>query len=135
VIVLDASVWISSLLTTDVNHVRSDDWLVRVSTAGERFIVPSIFLPEVAGAFARRMGDKSAAAAALQRTLSSPAIAIAPIDVSLATAAARLALDLSLKGADAAYIALAVERGSSLVTWDRELITRAGTVAHVLEPT
>lgn len=134
-IVLDASVWISSLLTTDRHHVRSDQWLVRTSTAGEKLLVPSIFVPEVAGAFVRRMGDKIAAAAALQRTLSSPALQVVPIDVSLATAAARHAIQLSLKGADAAYVALAVERGCPLVTWDRELISRAGTVTNVVEPT
>lgn len=132
--VLDASVWISSLLTTDTHHARSDKWLVRVSAAGEELIVPSIFLPEVAGALARRIGDTLAAAAALRTTLSSPVIAVVPIDRALATMAARLALDLSLKGADATYVALAAERGSALVTWDRELISRAGAVVQVFEP-
>ena len=134
-IVLDASVWISSLLTTDVHYVRSDSWLVRVSTAGEKLLVPSIFLPEVAGAFMRRVGDRLTAAAALQKTLSSPALQVIPIDAPLATAAAQLALHLSLKGADAAYVALAVERSCPLVTWDRELISRAGAVSSVVEPT
>ena len=134
-IVLDASVWISSLLTTDVHHVRSDQWLVRTSTTGEQLLVPSIFLPEVAGAFMRRLGDRIAATAVLQKTLSSPALQIVPMDLAFATSAAQLALDLSLKGADAAYVALAVERNSPLVTWDRELISRAGAVARVVEPT
>lgn len=132
--VLDATAWISSLVTTDIHHARSDKWLVRVSVAGEELIVPSIFLVEVAGALARRTGDKVAATAALRTTVSSTAITVVPIDRALATTAARLALDLSLQGADATYVALAAERDSPLVTWDRELISRAGAVVRVVEP-
>jgi predicted nucleic acid-binding protein len=134
VIVLDASVWISSLITSDVHHRVTRDWLVTITGESELLAVPSIFLAEVCGAVTRRTGVRTAGMAALQHILSSTAIQIFSMDLSFGGQAARLASELSLRGADAMYVALAVQTGSPLVSWDFELLARAESVIPVRRP-
>jgi predicted nucleic acid-binding protein len=134
VIILDASVWVSSLLIQDVNYVVSDSWLSDTVRAGEIFVAPSIFVPEVSGALARRTGNRIEALAAAQRILSSSVIELVPVDLTLAEAAADIAAGHSLRGADSVYVALAARRGMPLVTWDKELISRASALVNLRSP-
>lgn len=134
-IVLDSSVWISSFLTIDVHHFISTGWIEQTTKLGDTYIVPSLFLPEVAGAVRRRTGDGFSGQLALQQIRSNPTVQIVPLDVSLAETAARLAVDLSLRGADAVYVAVAEQTGSPLFTWDNELLARASSVIDVRMPT
>ena len=39
-----------------------------------------------------------------------------------------------LRGADAVYIALAVEFGATVITWDAEMLTRGAGAVSVLTP-
>ena len=97
-IVLDANVWISSLLPADVNKVVSRNWLSRTLAAGDSLITPSIFLAEVTGAVARRTGDRTGGTALLQQIQANAAIQIVEVDLQLAQTAARLASTLALRG-------------------------------------
>ena len=47
---------------------------------------------------------------------------------------AQLAAELRLRGADATYVALALERGVPLITWDKEQIERGGLRIEVRTP-
>jgi predicted nucleic acid-binding protein len=47
------------------------------------------------------------------------------IDEGLGRLAAELAASLRLRGADAVYVAVASVTGERLVTWDREVVSRA----------
>jgi len=48
--------------------------------------------------------------------------------------AARIAARVSLRGADAVYVALAAQRALPLFTWSQELASRAGAIIDVRMP-
>jgi predicted nucleic acid-binding protein len=56
------------------------------------------------------------------------------LDRDLIVAAADIAIDLRLRGANAVYVALARRLDLPLVTWDREQRERAGRIIDVLTP-
>lgn len=59
---------------------------------------------------------------------------LVPVDMDLATRARHLAVALRLRGVDAVYLALAVQRRLTLTTWDREQLERGRSVVDVLTP-
>lgn len=132
--VVDASVMVSRLVLHDVHHQASRHWLTRHVAAGGLLIAPSLLLPEVAGAVARRTGEPRLARRAVGAVLRLPALRLVPVDDVLARAAARLAGRLRVRGADAVYIAAAAGLGLPLVTWDTEQRDRAGRIVEVLVP-
>jgi len=133
--VVDASVWVGSLVAEDAHHVASLHWLSQqFADSGATLVAPSLLLPEVAGAVARRTGKLDLAQRILDGLLRFPELELIPLDEDLSLAAARLAARLCLRGADACYVAVAQVLGLPLVTWDAELQQRAGQVVPVLEP-
>jgi predicted nucleic acid-binding protein len=56
------------------------------------------------------------------------------VDHDLAQAAARLAADHALRGADAVYMALALELSLPLITLDNEQLTRSSGVITASKP-
>jgi predicted nucleic acid-binding protein len=118
-IAVDASVWVSSWLADDVNHLASDAWLERQVRAAEQITAPALFLAEVGGALARRSGDLRFAQMAVEDILDSGLVRLISVDEVLARAAAELAGRLRLRGSDATYVATAQRFGFPLVTWDR----------------
>src|SRR5438105_14605437 len=55
-VVIDASVWIASLLRTEVNHAASYQWINNHTAADGEMFAPTILLAEAASAVARRTG-------------------------------------------------------------------------------
>ena len=129
--VVDASVWVSRLLTLDIHHARSRSWLDRRMTEGALLIAPALMPPEVAGAVARRTGEAALATRAVEEILRLPALRVVSLDENLAELAASLAARLALRGADAVYVAVAHQLGLPLVTWDREQRERAAALIDV----
>lgn len=121
-IVVDAGVWVSVAIPTDPFRTVSRAWLAATVRAGEAVAGPCIVLAEVAGAVARRSGDVRKADEAVQRLIATPRLTLLAIDDALALDAARLAADLGLRGADAAYVAAADRLACPLITWDAETI-------------
>jgi predicted nucleic acid-binding protein len=132
--VVDANVWIATFVQDDVFHVPSSRWLSQQMTRGEPIMIPAIALAEVAGAISRRAGA-ARAGLALADMMATPTLQIMEISMPLAQSAANLATNLSLRGMDAIYAALAVERGLPLITWDNELLERAGQAVRITTPT
>ena len=132
--VVDASVWVSVLVPRDVHHVASRDWLQKVAFAGDGIVVPSLLLAEVAGAIARRTGRPALGQRAIDRILAFPMFRVASVDERLGRAAARMAADRRLRGADAVYVALADQLGIPLITWDDEQISRRDGGIQVRTP-
>ena len=56
-IVTDASVWVSHLITQEVHHAVSRRWLTAVVHSRSIIAAPALLLAEVGGAVARRTGD------------------------------------------------------------------------------
>lgn len=132
--VVDASVWVSSVLVNDVNHPASTSWFVAQTKSATPIIVPALFIAKVAGAVTRRTGVEHVGTRSIQDILAHPAIDVVAVDQALGTRAVVLAARLSLRGSDAVYMALAERLGIPLVTWDVEQFTRAAPLIITRHP-
>ena len=132
--VVDASVWVSRLVSTELNHEISRRWLHEIISSGALIAAPSLLLVEVASAIVRRTDDSSLGVAAFRGIQTLPNLRLVALDATLAEAAAKLGTDLRLRGADATYVAVAHHLGVPIVTWDQEQLRRAEALVQVLEP-
>lgn len=132
--IVDASVWVSAFLPTDVHHAQVVAFVARVVERGELVALPNLALAEIGGAIARRTGDVALAAEALALIRRQPRLSIVALDDSLGEAAARLAMNARLRGADAVYVALAAHLNTALVTLDREVLERGAAAARIVMP-
>jgi len=119
-VVVDASVWVSALVPSDVHHAASRRWLEARLREGTPPVAPVVLLAEVDGAIARRTGDTRLGRQAIDMLLAFPTLRLTPIGDNLGGEAALLAARLRLRGVDAVYVATAVLVGAPLVTWDVE---------------
>jgi predicted nucleic acid-binding protein len=101
---------------------------------GGLVIAPSVLLPEIAGAVARRTGVPRLAHRAVEAVLGLPARRLIAVDETLARTAARLAARLRLRGTDAIYVAAAATLRLPLMTWDVEQRERAARIIEVQRP-
>lgn len=127
-IVIDASVWVSVLLDTDLFHAESYAWLQEYMNLGGEIAAPSLLLPEVAASLTRRTRSAVSGRATIQYLTNLRGLRIIPLDQQLAWVAAEMAADYQLRGADAVYVALAHSLSIPLVTWDQEQIKRVQNV-------
>jgi predicted nucleic acid-binding protein len=133
-VVVDASVWVSRLVTDDVSHTASQRWLTQHAQEGGQWVAPALMPAEVVGTISRRTGKPELATRALKHLLQLPGLRLVALDRRLGKAAALLAASTGLRGADAVYAALAQHLSISLVTWDEEIGQRAGTLLTVMQP-
>jgi len=134
VAVVDASVWVSRLVSADVHHPLSQTWLESFVSSGGQCVAPVLLLAEVAGAISRRTTEARLGQAALQMLLRLPALRVVSVERRLGMSAAQLAADLGLRGADAVYVALAQQLKVPLVTWDQEQLDRTSSVITARQP-
>lgn len=132
--VIDASVWVSRLVPQDRFHATSRRWLAAHAAAGGLLVSPILLPAEATGAVSRRTGDPRLAHRVLETLMRVPALRIIPIDARLGRAAAELAADLGLRGADAFYVAATRALGLPLITWDEDQRQRAERVIAAFTP-
>lgn len=125
---VDASVWIAAADTLDRFHQPSRAFLAAVAGDDVQLFLPEFARVEVACAVARRRRDPAAGQRLADNLLLAPNIVQVPVDAALLTEALRLGTERFLRGADALYAATALRTGSTLVSWDNELIQRAGAL-------
>lgn len=133
-LVVDASVWVSSLIPQDRFHQISRGWLDHYLAAGGIVYGPVLLLPEVAGAVARLKADPQIGQQVLRDLLKVPTLRLIPHDFDFGRVAAQMAADLRLRGADVTYVTAAYLLHMPLVTWDREQHLRAGSLISVQTP-
>jgi predicted nucleic acid-binding protein len=134
VIVVDASVWLSYLVESDIHHATSRRWLSQVLAEGEAIAAPVLLLAEIAGAITRQTGRPELAQRAIDRLLGIPNLRLVSLDHGLGIEAARVAAAQRLRGADASYVSVAAALGVALVSWDREQLARAAEVVDATRP-
>src|SRR5438093_8660797 len=133
-IVVDASVWVSYMVPQEINHLTSRCWINQYLAGGGQIVAPLLLAVEVGGAVARRSGRSGEARQAVAVIVRLPTMRWIVLDYRLTLAATRLAIDLRLRGADALYVAVAVQFNIPLITWDHEQIDRAGVQLEVRTP-
>jgi predicted nucleic acid-binding protein len=133
-VVLDASVWISSVLPQDSNHALANNWLQTYISNRGQLIAPMILVVETAAALSRLTGDPIVAHNGIAHLHSFTPMSLVPLEQSLVDETADTAADLGLRAGDAMYVALAKRLGLPLVTFDREQLAKAAGVISTVRP-
>ena len=97
-------------------------------------MVPTLLLAELAASISRVRRDPMRARLAIDALQALPFMEFIDLDRPLAQAAAEIAADRAVKGADAVYIAVARRFGTTLVTLDQEQARRAAPIVTVMSP-
>lgn len=119
-IVIDASVWLSAILPTDVHYQYTVPWKKLIEASGEPIAVPAHFPAEVAGVLSRTGSDRTFIADTLDSIGSGHLFAIYPITVGFGRFCAEMASLAAVRGSDAIYLALAQSLDVPMLTWDRQ---------------
>ncbi len=131
---VDASVFLNAFNPYEAGHAESNRLLALMQEKAEPVIVPSLLLPELAGAIARGRHDASLARRFTEALSRLPHLVVVPLDAVLARQAMEVAAGHALRGSDAVYIAVALRFGSTLVTLDREQRERAAGLISIFWP-
>jgi predicted nucleic acid-binding protein len=124
-IVLDASVWVSRLVSQDEFHEATKAWMEEQHEGGVHFISPALLLAEVGGVISRRTGDPKLAKRVIAQLESLPGLRLVEMDNELMGVAASLAAELGLRGGDSIYVAVAHQLNLPFVTFDADQRERA----------
>ena len=123
---LDANVWVSALDPRDAFHGKSAAFLDMISRQKLALHGPAVVVLEVTCALARRLGRAGPADEAARWLRAHPMLTLLAIDDLLLDGAIEIGRERGLRGMDALYAATATLMGAPLVSWDVELIQRAG---------
>jgi predicted nucleic acid-binding protein len=127
-ITIDASVWAALFEPKDVFHAESVVFLRECERHRVEMFAPSLAIVETACAMARRLKDGTKGLALAQSLRAIPTLRWVEVDMTLVEEALTHGTRCLLRGADAIYAAAAASTGTTLVTWDSELIERAGGI-------
>jgi len=124
---IDANVWVAAFDTKDRFHDESVVFLRSLAGAETITRAPAIVILEVACAIARRYADPAMGHRTAAKMKANTLLHLEPLDEGLLSEALRLGTKFRLRAADALYAATAaLGVDGVLVSWDNELIERAG---------
>jgi predicted nucleic acid-binding protein len=130
--VIDASVWISFFLESDIHHPRARELIHSLfQNENETVRIPNLALVEIAGTLSRVTRSSILANKSI-RILEALAVEVHELDEPLSKLATELASQLTIKGADAVYVALARDLADTLVTFDKQQCERAAKIVDVV---
>ncbi len=132
--VIDASVRMSWFMPDDAHHSDARQWRDGALEREAEIFTPGILLPEVAGALARITGDSEFATHMLDRLVATTNMRVVYHDVRSYMAAAELAADLRIKGGDAMYTQVAIERWPMLISLDDQQVERSRSLITEARP-
>jgi predicted nucleic acid-binding protein len=124
-VVVDASVWVSWLIASDVNHGASLKWIEQYIAEGGFLVAPELMLVEVAAALSRQTRDAKLAKETVKTLDAANETHIVTIDKALIRTAIDTASDLQLRAGDAMYVAVALQLDIPLVSWDKEQLRKS----------
>ncbi len=133
-VVVDASVLVSWIVSSDANHNDSHFWMKRYRAIGGFLIVPAFAMIEVAAALARQSKQPALTKATIKDLYSVSILRIVPLDAVLVRTAVDIASDLQLRAGDATYVAVAYKLKIPLVSWDKEQLERGGGLIATYTP-
>jgi len=132
---LDANVFVSASAPAEAQHAASMTFIGRMVARSVDVHCPSLVLPEVAAGIIRPSSNAALAAQTVSGIRLLPSITLVPLTEQRARQAAQIAITCQLRGADAVYVALAQELGTTLITWDAELLARGALAVPTMTPT
>ncbi len=125
---VDASVWVAAADPRDHFHGESEMFLAAAEQQGVRIVLPAFARVEVACALARKLGSQTQARRLAEHVLALNVVVDVPVDADLLESALQRGTSSYLRGADALYAATAQLTGAQLISWDNELVQRAGAL-------
>jgi predicted nucleic acid-binding protein len=134
-VVIDASVWLSRILTRDSNPQPSYLWSETFIGNGGILVAPELLLVEVAAVMTRDTGQPALATYTVRGLYTYASMRVVPFETSLVQQAIDVAANLRLRAGDAFYVALAHQLGIPLVSWDNQQLQRAASVIETYTPT
>jgi predicted nucleic acid-binding protein len=134
VIVIDASVWLSAILPTDVHYQYTVPWKNQIEVSSESIAIPAHFPAEVAGVLSRTGATSSFIADTLDDIGSERLFTIYPISVAFGRLCAEMASLAAVRGSDAIYLALAQFLDVPMLTWDRQQRERGAVFCRTMTP-
>jgi predicted nucleic acid-binding protein len=130
---IDTSVWVNATEPGEPDHAVSRAFLRASAAQARPVICRTLVLVEVSAAIARQRGDRRSAR--ITRMLARwQATTFQDLDRVLADTATALARAHRLRGADAVYAAVAQQFGTTLISRDKEHLTRLAGIIPVLHP-
>ena len=131
-ITVDACVWVALLDASDSLHGATKTFWRLVAESNTTIYGPRFLLLEVGCAIARRThnADKGRNVVSVLQTI--PTLKLVENDKLLLEKAVEIGTKHYLRAGDALYLAVAMKTATPLVTWDQELIARAGAISPVL---
>ena len=117
--VIDASVWVAWFNEDDKFLEQAESIFRSIELKQERVCIPAIAFTEVAGAIKRTTKDKGLASAAVYEMKDMNLNVFADFE-KLEPIATDMAIQHSIKGADAYYLAVAELTKSKLYTFDKQ---------------
>ena len=127
-LILDASVWVSAADATDGRSESSRAFLSLVVDRDLPISLPELAKLEIACALARRLRDAERGRRLADRMRGSPLVTLYPLNRTMLRHALEVGTRGFLRSGDALYAALAHWLDADVVSWDRELIRRAGAL-------
>ena len=118
--VIDTSVHIADIRLEEPHHQQARALLDLLAAEGVDVILPVIVLAEVATAISRGTGRHELARRLTAALRSVSNFEFVPVDDALGDLAADLAAEYQIRGCDAVYVALALQRGATLITLDQQ---------------
>lgn len=125
---VDASVWVAAADGSDVFHAASRLFLAGAARQRQGICLPSFAWIEIACALARRRRDSAVGQQLASAILRAPLVTRIELDDPFLAQTLVSGTRAFLRGADALYAATAAIHGAQLVSWDDELVRRAGAV-------
>ena len=132
--VVDASVFVASVIRDEKYHSEAVAWLNRALADTATLDVPAIILSEVAAAISRGQDDDELAQQTLNLLLSTHLIQFFAVTPELARRAAEIGIAQRIRGCEAVYVALAEQLGTELVSLDQQQLARATAVIPTRQP-
>ena len=125
---VDSSVWVSAADRADAFNLSSRRFLAGAMRLQLPIYLPSFAWLEIACALARRRRDAAQGQRLANLVLTSPYVTSVQYDGPLLAQALLSGTQAYLRAADALYAATAAMHSATLISWDSELIHRAGAV-------
>jgi predicted nucleic acid-binding protein len=125
---LDTNVWIAAYDPRDRFHGDSTSFLTTLARRQMKLYGPAFLMVEAGCALARRAQNTQAGVQAVKRLSAYPMLTLLPLNELLLTTAGELGTRYLIRGADALFVAAATLSGAPLISWDQELVDRAGAI-------
>ncbi|WP_419166820.1 type II toxin-antitoxin system VapC family toxin [Candidatus Palauibacter sp.] len=125
-LVIDASVWVSAADATDALSESSRAFLSLVVERELPIALPQLAKLEIACALSRRLRDAERGRGLADQMLGSPLVTMYSLNRAMLRQALQVGTRGFLRSGDALYAALAEWLDAEVVSWDGELIDRAG---------